>query len=186
MGDGPLTTTTTTTATKDDATKGDPTKGDPTTRDEGNTPDGDKKSAPPTSTQLLVALEEAFALARLWLDHDLGGLGITRVDLIYLEHIAKRHDEGFDPAMTDFRELVERGKSRVSAVSERLATNGLIEKRRNARNGRVKNLVLTEDGMRCLEEARRRVDAVADELFAGLGAKEKGDLHYMLGSVHDS
>lgn len=75
---------------------------------------------------------------------------------------------------------VDLDRSTVADLVARMQRRGLVERRRSAEDARRNTVCLTERGHDELERLRPRVEAVQNELAAGLSAEEGARLRELL------
>jgi DNA-binding MarR family transcriptional regulator len=90
--------------------------------------------------------------------------GLTVAQAQLLDTLERRHEQGFDPPLSDLSLLHERSNAGVSRTVKELWQRGLVERRYHPRDLRIKNVILTEKGKIALAKARERCDEVLYEL----------------------
>ncbi len=71
----------------------------------------------------------------------------------------------------------------ISESVDGLVRKGLLERRPDTKDRRAANLVLTEAGLRTLDEADARLDALAEEILGDLSARRRAQLRRELSRV---
>ncbi len=92
---------------------------------------------------------------------------------------------GTEPGQPQSRlaEAVSLQRSSLVAIIDRLAEEGLVERRQSSADRRVNSVWLTERGERTLHELVARAEQEETQLAAGLTADERADLVRLLGRV---
>lgn len=80
-------------------------------------------------------------------------------------------------------EAVSLKRSSLVAIIDRLAAEGLVERRQSPTDRRVNSVWLTERGGRILEELMARAEQEEARLAAGLTTQERAELVRLLGRV---
>jgi DNA-binding MarR family transcriptional regulator len=71
----------------------------------------------------------------------------------------------------------------LTYVLDDLVTAGLLERRTDAADRRVRRISLTDSGRGCLAELEEQVTAAESQLFPGLGIEERDALRALLGKA---
>jgi DNA-binding MarR family transcriptional regulator len=126
----------------------------------------------PASSELArtawAAVAELFLGQRPRINAELAGLGLHPVQALALRFL----EPGEPRPMSTLAGLLHCDASNVTNIADRLEAAGLVERRADEHDRRVKTLVLTASGA----EARERVAAVWAEPPAGFAALPPEDL----------
>jgi DNA-binding MarR family transcriptional regulator len=100
-------------------------------------------------------LLRVFAAERARLPAIAAELGLSEAQCLVLEHL----DPAAPVLMCRLAETLDCDRSNITGIVGRLEARGLVERRPNASDRRVKNLVLTEAGR---QQRRRLLDRLAE------------------------
>jgi len=106
------------------------------------------------------------------------GMTLARFD--YLSQL-ERFPEGLRMQEVSRRLMVTGGN--VTGLTHQLAAEGLVERRRNPGDRRVRLIRLTAKGRRVFGDIAAEHERWIVELFGGLGALERDRLHALLGEL---
>lgn len=114
---------------------------------------------------------QQIAVAVFHAEVEAAGFDLTPVQYAALTTIAAR--PGLDQAT--LAGLIAYDRTTITGVVDRLAQKGLVVRRSNSRDRRVRELVTTEDGRRILDGIEPAVQAAQRSMLRGLNPDE-GDL----------
>ena len=87
---------------------------------------------------------------------------------------------------SDLATVLELGKAPLGHLLKRLEANGLIQRRADARDGRVKRVYLTALAMKWLQRMRARSDEMSERILDGLSTDQRHDLARLLSKVRQN
>ena len=119
---------------------------------------------------------QQIAVAVFLAEVERAGFDLTPVQYAALAAIADQ--PGIDQAT--LAGLIAYDRTTITGVVDRLTQKGLIERRANAADRRVRELHITSDGSRTLRAVTPAVEQAQQVMVQGLSAKEAGELVRLL------
>jgi DNA-binding MarR family transcriptional regulator len=122
-----------------------------------------------------ILLLDLFATRKALLSQTAAEHGLAPMQAFAL----RRLDPKVPTRMIDLAEVLTCDASNVTGIVDRLEARGLVERRADANDRRVKQLVLTAEGVTVRRELIRRLDTPPPELIA-LSAADQRQLRDLL------
>ncbi|WP_022723142.1 MarR family winged helix-turn-helix transcriptional regulator [Rhodopseudomonas sp. B29] len=119
---------------------------------------------------------QQIAVAVFLAEVERAGFDLTPVQYAALAAVADQ--PGIDQAT--LAGLIAYDRTTITGVVDRLTQKGLIERRANAADRRVRELHITSDGSRTLRAVTPAVEQAQQVMVQGLSAKEAGELVRLL------
>lgn len=117
-------------------------------------------------------LHDVSRLRRVVFDKYVEPLGITRSQWWVIAYLG-RHD---GMIQTDLADVLELGKAALGALIDRIEASGLVERRFDAVDRRVKRLFLTKKGSQVIKEMRLKSHEMSDLILRGLSEADRNTL----------
>ena len=114
---------------------------------------------------------------RIDANRDLGPLGVTWAQVRALRTLARA---ATPMRMSELATRLEIARRSATSVVDELVDRGLVERRDDPADRRAVDVVVTQQGVRLLEQLRARRRAAASALTAGLSSSELTTLHGLL------
>ncbi len=105
-------------------------------------------------------IHDVSRMRRTFFDQALKPMGLTRAQWGMMDSLARHPEDGM--AQTDLARLLETGKVSVGGLIDRLEESGLVDRRPDRTDRRVKRVFITSKGHHVLERVRnvaQRLDA---------------------------
>jgi DNA-binding MarR family transcriptional regulator len=118
-------------------------------------------------------------LRRVVYDDFMKPLGVTRSQWWVLAYLS-RHD---GMIQSDLADMLELGKAALGGLVDRLESSGLVERRPDDIDRRVKRVYLTSKGTHIIKEMRVKGDEMNEVILQGLSLEQRKALTTMLQSV---
>ena len=160
----------------------------PTTGSEKK-PAASKKAAKVTKTVLTdennwdqrlgFLMHDVSRLRRVVFDDFMKPLGVTRSQWWVLAYLS-RHD---GMIQSDLADVLEMGKAALGGLIDRLEASGLIERKLDATDRRVKRIQLTQNGVQTVKKMRQLSHDMSERILEGLDQEERQHLSDMLSLV---
>ncbi|MEY8371283.1 MarR family winged helix-turn-helix transcriptional regulator [Aerococcaceae bacterium 50-4] len=113
-------------------------------------------------------------------EHELGDMkGPQSMALGYIIH-ASAHDEIY---VKDLEKYMKIRKSTASELVSRLERNGYVKTEKSEKDGRLKRLIVTEEGQEAHDRILCFLQAIDDQLVAGLTEEEVDTFVHLLGRL---
>jgi MarR family transcriptional regulator for hemolysin len=109
-------------------------------------------------------------MRRTFFDQALKPLGITRSQWWALVNISRHADIGM--IQTELARMLETGKVTVGGLIDRLEATGLVYRKSDAEDRRVKRIYITEKGYDVLEHVKRVADKIDDILHDDIAEED--------------
>jgi MarR family transcriptional regulator for hemolysin len=132
--------------------------------------------------EILFLISDVGRLLRTYADQKARALGMTRALWAVLLRLERR--EGLK--QSDLAEDLDIQPITLTRLVDRLCDNGLIERRADPSDRRAKRLYLTPAARPLLERIDEQVDAVAEQVLAGIDADATDGLLKELGLARDN
>jgi MarR family transcriptional regulator for hemolysin len=124
-------------------------------------------------------MHDVSRLRRMVFDDFMKPLGVTRSQWWVLAYLS-RHD---GMIQSDLADVLELGKAALGGLVDRLEASGLIERRLDAADRRVKRIHLTPSGAHTIKKMRQLSHDMSERILEGLGLEERHQLSDMLALV---
>lgn len=105
-------------------------------------------------------------MRRTLFDQAMKPLGVTRAQWWVLANLSRNEDNGM--IQTDLARNMDLGKVTLGGLIDRLEQTGLVERRADPSDRRVKRIFITPRGYRVLEDMQSVGKALNTQIFAGL------------------
>ena len=116
-------------------------------------------------------------LRRVVIDRELKPLGITRSQWLVLAFLSRR-DGMTQTALAADLDLT---KVAVGGLLERMEAAGLVQRRLDVSDARIRRVFLTRSGTKLVRDIRRQVEAIELEI---LGPNSEEELQVTVGALH--
>jgi DNA-binding MarR family transcriptional regulator len=113
-------------------------------------------------------IHDVSRLRRIVYDTTLKPLGVTRSQAWVIAYLSRK--EGM--AQSDLANQLDLGKVALGGLVDRLEATGLVERRADNEDRRIKRIFLTDDGRKIVARMRRIATATNAEILHGLTPKE--------------
>ena len=113
-------------------------------------------------------IHDVSRLRRIVYDTTLKPLGVTRSQAWVIAYLSRK--DGMP--QSDLANQLDLGKVALGGLVERLEATGLVERRSDAEDRRIKRIFLTGSGRKIVARMRRIATATNVEILHGLSAKE--------------
>lgn len=124
-------------------------------------------------------MHDVSRLRRIVFDNFMKPLGVTRSQWWVLAYLS-RHD---GMIQSDLAAVLELGKAALGGLIDRLEATGLIERRPDATDRRVKRVYLTSRGNQTVKEMRELSHEMSEQILQGLDLEQRLQLADMLNQV---
>lgn len=124
-------------------------------------------------------MHDVSRLRRIVFDNFMKPLGVTRSQWWVLAYLS-RHD---GMIQSDLATVLELGKAALGGLIDRLEATGLIERRPDANDRRVKRVYLTSRGNQTVKEMRELSHEMSEQILQGLDLEQRLQLADMLNLV---
>lgn len=124
-------------------------------------------------------MHDVSRLRRVVFDNFMKPLNVTRSQWWVLAYLS-RHD---GMIQSDLASVLELGKAALGGLIDRLDASGLIERRPDAADRRVKRVYLTSLGNQTVKEMREVSHEMSEEILEGLCVEQRLQLADMLNHV---
>lgn len=113
-------------------------------------------------------IHDASRLRRIIYDSALKPLGVTRSQAWVIAYLSRK--DGM--AQSELASQLDLGKVALGGLIDRLESSGLVERRADAADRRVKRIFLTAEGRKVVARMRKIAAAVNAEILDGIGARD--------------
>ena len=124
-------------------------------------------------------MHDVSRLRRVVFDDFMKPLGVTRSQWWVLAYLS-RHD---GMIQSDLADVLEMGKAALGGLIDRLEASGLIERKLDATDRRVKRIQLTPNGVQTVKKMRQLSHDMSERILEGLDQDERQHLSEMLSLV---
>lgn len=124
-------------------------------------------------------MHDVSRLRRIVFDNFMKPLGVTRSQWWVLAYLS-RHD---GMIQSDLAIILELGKAALGGLIDRLEASGLIERRADANDRRVKRVYLTSHGNQTVKQMRVLSHEMSENILEGLDHEQRLELAEMLDLV---
>lgn len=109
-------------------------------------------------------------LRRTVIDKEFRPLHVTRSQWWVLANLSRHDSQGM--IQTELAEVMDVGKVTLGGLIDRLQANGLVERRADPKDRRVKRIHMTSKGKNLLAKLQKNAKVVNDEITSDLSEKE--------------
>ncbi|HEY8076182.1 MAG TPA: hypothetical protein VIF62_18780 [Labilithrix sp.] len=121
---------------------------------------------PPSKNAIVVdALRSIAEELDEYLDERVAALGLDAKLVRVIRALRKSHDDGFNPPLNDFAKVVGSAKSWTSVQVKRLEALGLVERKTNRRDKRLRNVLLSPKGEEVAAALEHLYDDAVRDVF---------------------
>ncbi|RJG03181.1 MarR family winged helix-turn-helix transcriptional regulator [Noviherbaspirillum sedimenti] len=124
-------------------------------------------------------MHDVSRLRRTVFDEFMKPLGVTRSQWWVLAYLSRQ--DGM--IQSDLADMLELGKAALGGLLDRLENTGLIERRPDELDRRVKRVYLTSEGTQTIKKMRVKSQEMSERMLEGLGLEDRHALADMLGLV---
>jgi MarR family transcriptional regulator for hemolysin len=121
-------------------------------------------------------MHDVSRLRRVAFDEFMKPFGVTRSQWWVLAYLS-RHD---GMIQSDLADMLDLGKAALGGLIDRLEISGLIERRSDASDRRVKRIYLASKGTQLIKEMHRRSHEMSERILEGLDDEQRNVLSEML------
>ena len=126
-------------------------------------------------------IHDVSRLRRTLFDREMRPLGVTHAQWWTLAQLSRGGSAGM--AQAELARLLGLGKVAVSGMVERLEAAGLVERRPDPANGRIKRVLMTPRGRETIDRMRRIGRAVNAAVFDGLTSEQIATTEHALATL---
>lgn len=126
-------------------------------------------------------IHDVSRMRRTFFDQALKPLGITRAQWWVLGNISRHADEGM--IQTELANVLETGKVSVGGLIDRLEGAGMVYRKTDETDRRVKRIYITEKGFQVLDKISETGEQLDDILFADIMDKQLSDASDVLSNM---
>jgi DNA-binding MarR family transcriptional regulator len=124
-------------------------------------------------------IHDVSRLRRIVVDRALKPLGVTRSQWWVLAFLSRR-DGMTQTALAADLDLT---KVAVGGLIDRMETSGVVERRPDQNDGRIKRVFLTKEGMSLVNKIKQHVDSVEEQIIIAVDDNELGRVAQTLSTI---
>ena len=113
-------------------------------------------------------------------------INVTRSQMEFLVYTYIKNKNGIEVNQVDLEKDLNLKNPTVTGLISRLEKKGYMKREKSSKGPNYKSVLITDEGIRIIEEGKRITDNVEKEMFSVLDKDEKKELTRLLQKVIDS
>lgn len=120
------------------------------------------------------------------INENMTSVNVTRSQMEVLVYTYIKNKDGIEVNQVDLEKDLNLKNPTVTGLISRLEKKGYMKREKSSKGPNYKSVLITDEGIRIIEEGKRITDNVEKEMFSVLDKDEKKELTRLLQKVIDS
>ena len=120
------------------------------------------------------------------INENMTSVNVTRSQMEVLVYTYIKNKNGIEVNQVDLEKDLNLKNPTVTGLISRLEKKGYMKREKSSKGPNYKSVLITDEGIRIIEEGKRITDNVEKEMFSVLDKDEKKELTRLLQKVIDS